>query len=241
MLDAYESQFRDYSALYAKTKRFILLAEEVDPESRSNIAVFKEQRDAHDHIMRVVVEAGRESPKTDYIDMHFEKARGHLFRAAYDALEGIAISCKLKLVPLSDVPNGAFSAVYPEYWQQIVHFDKTHREITMARSNKDIGRDTLQNLERYEQQVDHLYKVHHEMLLRVPALEDWTRRNEREKNAEGARQLKFKWKEFLIFGAIGALIVALVKTSLERAFFGKEDVPGSQVITNQINHLQTTN
>lgn len=54
MQPAAESQLCELVSLYTKTKRLVLLAEQLDTESKSNIAIFKEQRDALDHLMRAL-------------------------------------------------------------------------------------------------------------------------------------------------------------------------------------------
>ena len=55
--------------IYVRTKELILDAEGIDEEARATITVFKEQRDALDHLMRFFAEAfndkGREN-STEY-------------------------------------------------------------------------------------------------------------------------------------------------------------------------------
>ena len=234
MLDRYENDFRDYAAIYAKTKRLILRSEQIDPESRSNIAVFKEQRDAHDHLMRAIAEIAKgDAHDTDYVRTHFDKARGHVFRAAYDALEGIGISCKVKLHALQDIPTGAFTAVYPEYWKDILKFDKIDEEIIERRNSKDIGRDTLENLEKYERLVEELYTIHHAALMAIPALEDWARRYDAERERDASRGFRWKGKDYLAYGLVGGVVLAMIVEPLKR-FFSSSATTAPAVSTNQV-------
>ena len=48
-------KFVTISDLYMNAKAIILLSEEIDPESKSNLQVIKELRDAFDHIMILLI------------------------------------------------------------------------------------------------------------------------------------------------------------------------------------------
>jgi len=89
---------RAVADLYIQAKALILYSEEVDPESRSNLQVIKELRDAFDHLMRVIVArvGNQTSPGAtdpEYCSKNIQKAIGHIYRAAFDALDGTARYC----------------------------------------------------------------------------------------------------------------------------------------------------
>lgn len=82
--------------LYVQAKALILYSEEVDPDSRSNLQVIKELRDAFDHLMRVIVaRVGTQAPDgasdPDYASRNIHKSIGHIYRAAFDALDGTVL------------------------------------------------------------------------------------------------------------------------------------------------------
>lgn len=92
-------QLKALAELYIQAKGLILYSEEVDPDSRSNLQVIKELRDSHDHVMRVVAlrlsQVQPENPTIspeDYCRKNLEKAVGHVYRAAFDALDGTIVS-----------------------------------------------------------------------------------------------------------------------------------------------------
>lgn len=198
-------------AIYTKAKKYILLSEQLDPESKSNIAVFKEQRDAFDHVMRSLGEGLKKgaTPNGEYIAGQFDKAKGHIFRAAYDALDGIAISCKIRLADaMKGVSNEAITAVYPKYYEDIIVVDQVDRQIAEMRNNKDIGRGTLQNMEAYSVAVDRLHELTMGCLSKVPAFKDWHRRNEK---SDIRKVFFFKLGPAIILILVGILAARYLK------------------------------
>jgi hypothetical protein len=156
------------------------LAEQFDPESRSNIAIFKEQRDALDHIMRGFGECFDKTKQPDevYLRSQIEKARGHLFRAAYDALDGVGVSSKLRINDaMKGVSLDAIAAVYPEYYQHVKEIDEIDLKIAEHRRKKDVTEQTLGNLGAYCNDVERLSDLARGASHRRPAFQDWEKRN----------------------------------------------------------------
>jgi hypothetical protein len=175
---------RELGVLYSKTKKFILRAEQVDPQSRSNIAIFKEQRDALDHVMRALwdyFDQGKEQDET-YLLEQIGKARGHLFRAAYHALDGAGISFKLRIAEaMQGISNEAISAVHPDYYKHVVEINKIDSQIVEHRKAKDIGRTTMQNMDDYSAVVDRLAELSDIVTEKTPVFHQWQRRNKKNK------------------------------------------------------------
>lgn len=210
-MEYYTQQFQDLVSLYTKTKALILRAEQVDPDSASNIAVFKEQRDAADHLMRVLGALFLDPPdgvtKAEYISTHFDKARSHLFRASFDALDGIGLSTKLLLrEALVGVSNEAISAVFPAYWEKIVEFDQLDEQVTAHRNGKDIGSNTMKHLESYSVVVDHLHSISQEIRQHVRHFREWDTRNKEKTKRDFRLDIKKEALKFLLFAFIGGLI-----------------------------------
>ena len=90
--------FEKALGIYVQTKALIITAEETDPKVSSSIAIIREQRDALDHLMRVISDGYAQQPRgVAYCQENTEKAIGHFYRAAYDALDSLAISLNSRL------------------------------------------------------------------------------------------------------------------------------------------------
>jgi hypothetical protein len=180
--DYFAEALRNVKALYAKTKGYILRAEEIDPSLRSNIAVFKEQRDGLDHIMRAVSEyldKGSAGDK-DYVCKQFEDAQGHFYRAAYDALDGMGISYKLRINQVvSKFSIQAILTGYPDYASALDAIDAVDERIIQHRNNKDQRRTTLADLDDYFDSIKTIDLHSKAILRRVPFIRQVERAEKR--------------------------------------------------------------
>ncbi|MGI8436332.1 MAG: hypothetical protein ACR2NX_05445 [Chthoniobacterales bacterium] len=212
--DHFHQALQELNVLYAKTKGYILRAEELDPSCRSNIAVFKEQRDGLDHVMRALSEhlERRDAADENYIVQQIEDAKGHLFRAAYDALDGMGVSYKVRLnKAMEGVSNEAISAVYREYYDVIPEIEKVETRIVEHRKHKDQRRTTLDELEAYCSSIETIDGHYKEVFKRIPLFQDWHKREAR----------KTRYRLILIPVAIaflGALFFVVLEVVKERYF-----------------------
>lgn len=223
-MENFRPQFESLVRLYERTKEFILRAEQLDPDSSSNISVFKEQRDALDHVMRslsqlVVPQAEKGD---EYVKTHFDKATGHLYRAAYDALDGIGVSCKLRInEAMKGVSNQAISEAFPEWWNQVAKIDKLDQRIAEHRAAKDIGQFTNGNLEAYSKTVDEVYQLTLDVESRARSLHDWQRREDtaKQEKAEELEQqrrieAKHEWTKTIVQWVVGGIVIAVITAVL---------------------------
>ncbi|MGA9451420.1 MAG: hypothetical protein WBW41_08770 [Verrucomicrobiia bacterium] len=94
-----QERLKELTLIYAQAKQIILRAEELDPSFRSNVMVIKELRDSNDHIMRLFYEWFITGAKDEeYMLAQIDKARGHIFRAGYDAIDGVVVGYKVRAV-----------------------------------------------------------------------------------------------------------------------------------------------
>lgn len=148
-------QLKKLAELYVQAKGLILYSEEIDPESRSNLQVIKELRDANDHLMRVVAARLADNPpvaskEESYCSNNLDKAIGHVYRAAFDALDGTILSLREKVAKiLGEYPSEVIKDVIPDYWQIRINLDKLTNRIAVNRASKDIGADVCGTLEQY--------------------------------------------------------------------------------------------
>jgi hypothetical protein len=176
---AVQKHLSDLARIYAKAKKIILLAEELDPTLRSNIMVFKELRDSNDHLMRLLNEwfvSGGENER--YMIAQIDKARGHVFRAGYDAIDGIIVSYKIRVATaLEKISNDAISNVYPDYYIHATEIDLLNGKIANHRNNKDVADDSLEDLENYSKEAEQCANFCKTALSRVPMMIEWDKKH----------------------------------------------------------------
>ena len=140
--------------LYADVKRLILRAEQLDKKMASSVAVAKEERDALDHLIRVFADLLSSNPRgPSYQIDNFDKAVGHLCRAAYDACDTLAITFKLRVIEaLKDRSNDAITVAFPDYYpKHRLELSQIDRRVEESRAAKDIGEFTISKLQNYMQ------------------------------------------------------------------------------------------
>lgn len=225
--EKYTADFRQLVALYARTKKLILTAEQFDPESRSNISVFKEQRDALDHIIRSVgaILEPSEGKDEKYVRLHFEKATSHLYRAAYDSLDGIGISCKMRLKDTMDgVSNEAIGAVFPKYWENVREFDTLQEKIADHRNAKDVGELTKDNPEEYFTLIEKLCALTQEVRASAGQMHEWEARHRKGEFKKNSGILKTEALKYFLFTVVGGLLFL----GLQKFVFSKGQIQSTQ-------------
>jgi hypothetical protein len=157
-----ESQIiRKISTYYRAAKELIIYGEQIDPNNRTLAQLLSERSNALDHILRVFLEKQglRDEPVKDPIAYNrdsLNKAYGHIYRAAYDALDWVALTIQERLAKdINSVSIEAVSAVMPEYYSDIKpKLEKILRDdITSLRDHKDVTDGNEDNLESYIQTV----------------------------------------------------------------------------------------
>lgn len=182
--------------LYTQAKSLVLYSEEVDPDSRSNIQVIKELRDAFDHLMRVVAARLSDTPppgsnQADYCDKNLEKAVGHVYRAAFDALDGTMLSVKEKVVEvLEGYPLSVVTEVIPDYWAKKTRLNQLTANVAENRASKDVGGNLASTFDRYVADTAELSTFHNELMKLGPTLDECKRRQEVEQVDEDRRHRK---------------------------------------------------
>jgi hypothetical protein len=175
------SRLKELAEIYVKAKLMVLLAEELDPSFRSNVMVIKELRDSNDHLMRLFEEwfinpAPEKNEK--YMLAQIDKARGHVFRAGYDAIDGIVVSYKIKAAKAMDkISNEAIAAVYPDYYSHAIEVDVLCEKVANHRNEKDVADDSLKNLENYAEDAKRVAEFCKKSLSHVPAMIKWDKKN----------------------------------------------------------------
>lgn len=128
------------TALYREAKALVLYSEEIDESASSNVQVFKEFRDAFDHLMRVFNNKFNDEVQPDnYAAANIDKAVGHVYRASFDALEGASIAIRRRIIEFTRYPIAVLSNVFPDYWKWKACIDELEEKFIEYRAKKDIA------------------------------------------------------------------------------------------------------
>lgn len=152
--------------IHGHTKVLTLRAEELDPEGEFFFPPIIQQRDAHDHVMRVkAAESGLRSfegdeDRDEYIKGNLGKALGHTYRAFFDIADWLTILYREKITDtLAGYDSSWIAGVIPDYYREIVpKVEKLHREVVEIRNSKDFGtgHGILNQVEEYARLLDDL-------------------------------------------------------------------------------------
>jgi hypothetical protein len=193
---------------YIQAKALVLYAEEIDPSARSNIQPIKELRDAYDHIMLLAIskayphEAGRKLTQEECLG-NIEKAIGHVYRASFDALDGVVLSLKELIArELCRFPADILSQVLPDYWDIKIELQRLVDQVAKYREQKSLSEGRNELLDKYFKDVDRIRRVYDRILHSGPALEEALRESGKKAKREKASQLKIR--------ILGGLVVALI-------------------------------
>lgn len=149
--------------LYAKVKSIIIQAEQDTGEAI--IASINEQRNSYDHFLRALADISK-------YDFEIDKAKGHLYRAAYDAYEILAIS-KLDIIKSllrkydADLLNKAYPKFINERYHQISQIEKL---LVKARERKTDFINNTSNFDTYEIAVNQLIEIADEVVNHIPLI-----------------------------------------------------------------------
>jgi len=205
---SFTNKFLELFKLYIEVKEIVLLAEYENKQQKFIISSVNELRNSLDHIMRTIGD-----PAT--LDKNFDKAKGHLYRAGYDAYEIIVMS---KLAEIKDIKEQfkleAITTAYPDYFTKVVPvISKAKKELVSARANKKIDnglveKDEEKHFTTFEGIATTLIKLVDEINLHVDGI----------KEAQQEIRRKF-WRNIIITTILSSLIIGFILLSIEYKFF----------------------
>jgi hypothetical protein len=199
---------RRLSSIYQRIKTVVLYSEEIDENSRSNIQIIKELRDSFDHILRVFINKFNLSEierETDYNIKNLDKSLGHLYRASFDALDGVVLSLKeqIKCTVQNYNHDVIVGVLGDEYWKLKTKLHKLDEDFTVSRSKKDSGDEAIEDIIN-----NYIIKINDLKEIRDTFEKNSTNFSEYKKNT--LKKNIQKGLKYIITAIIGAFIYAIV-------------------------------
>jgi hypothetical protein len=197
---------------YTKANKLVIASERLDKEQRLSGAAITELRAVLAHLMRVdlvlfdLVNESKIKEKTglslfEYCRKNIDKAKGHLFRAAYDAYDVMAISLAEKIIfYLDSISTDALYTIVPNATNEIaLPFREAQDMISHAKVEKDIGtwEEEKQEFRDYERSANALEAILSKIEEVLPNLVKYD------------NELKRKNRTHLLLAVIG-LIIGLI-------------------------------
>jgi hypothetical protein len=227
---SFTNKFLELFKLYIEVKEIVLLAEYENKQQKFIISSVNELRNSLDHIMRTLGD-----PET--LDKNFDKAKGHLYRAGYDAYEIIVIS---KLAEIKEVKEQfrfeAITTAYPDYFSKVVPTTSRAKKLLVAaRANKKIDNGIKAETEEkhfiaFESIATELIKLVDEIVLQVDGIREVHQNIIDKENKKKDKELRIlqdqkrkNRRNNLLIGIIAPLIIAIIvgiiHLSIEYKFF----------------------
>ncbi len=113
-----------------------------------------------DHLMRVIaVVSGGKAKDDHYCKINLEKSIGHVYRAAFDAVDGAAISLRFSISSLlKRYPQDVLADVLPNYWQTCKYLNVATGKFADYRTKKDVGQELGVLFDSYSNDLEKLKK-----------------------------------------------------------------------------------
>lgn len=184
-------QLKKLADLYVHAKSLVLYSEEIDPTARSNIQVIKELRDVNDHLMRVIAARLSETPpegssEEHYCQTNLDKAIGHVYRAAFDSLDGTVLSLREKIVDiLKEYPITVITDVLPEYWILRAKLEVLTQNISSHRATKDVAGNASATLDLYVGDTEEIKEFYKQVIDAGPKLDLGLKRHKKAEALQG--------------------------------------------------------
>lgn len=196
---------------HKKVKEIVVASERGDPKQRISIPAVIEIRSAFDHVARThavmydcdinnsMAESGLSS--YDYCSKNLDKAHGHLYRAAYDAYDVIAISLQEEIEKLiNSVSREALFAVVPDAVNKIYNpYHEARKLVTKEKIYKDVTSRAEEEKQfiQYEKATNHLLDVEKTIRKYMPALIEYNKE-------------KIPWQKLAIVGFIATTLSTII-------------------------------
>jgi len=201
--------------LHELTKKYIIIAEELDIHQNSFLQPINEQKNAYEHVIRSMSNhyGFQDEKDDDYISMNLDKALGHEYRAYFDTLDWLSISLKERIQNIlgeysSDIIGKAIPAYYSTYR---IRINDIVTNIAGIRGSKDIGKDKdklLITVKEYKEVIEELIQIYNSIADRQESMIELL--NEK-RNAELEWQ-KDRTKERIISFVLGVVASGIIAT-----------------------------
>ncbi len=191
------SFLNEFAEIYEEVKISILLAENLDNNSKTYIAILIEIRNSLDHILRAVHD-------DKITDKELNDARDHLFRAGYDAFEILAINVSRNIIDdINKLDPEAVAHEFEEYYTNIrPEIIDIKIELAKIRSDRENPNNPKKIFAEYSQRIKKLVEDSQKVKEYIPHIINF----QNKKNKKKLMDRIYSALIGLIIGVIGTII-----------------------------------
>lgn len=183
-MDHHEEQWQKIIEIQSNLKQIIIYAEEFEENNDTFLQPSLEQKHALDHIVRAqsAILGLKAPPDTAaYINLHFDKAIGHLYRAFFDAADWLSIIIRRRIRKLlAGYSNQCIMSAMPAYYSDLKPaILSACKEIADIRGAKDIGKsnsDMIDEVNKYYGVLNVLKESYEEIVKKIPSLDEYNKK-----------------------------------------------------------------
>ncbi|SJZ36047.1 hypothetical protein SAMN02745119_00237 [Trichlorobacter thiogenes] len=215
-------EYIDLIGFYQKVKQIVITSERANKEQKLSVPAIVELRSAFDHVARahavlyqLPIAEEYEGDEFKYCHKNLDKAHGHLYRAAYDAYDVIAIALAEEIDEyLDSFSKNTLFVVIPDASAKIIRpFEEAKTLVTAEKCRKDVTckAEEEEQFSQYEKAADQLVNVKDEILRHMASLAAY---DAEQKQAQTQAQIqadrRHKTGTYLAIGGILISIVSIV-------------------------------
>lgn len=163
--------------LYDKVRQAVILLENFNEGHKMYLAPVNQLRSALDHVFKAI----NCNEKTEQCDYELKKAKEHLDRAGYDALELLAANIGISIVQkLKKYNTKTITEVFPFYFTTIKpKLTDIKCIVATLRSDKKI--DSEKSFSEYFEQISMLIEMDKKVDTMIPSLDEYEMKQKKEK------------------------------------------------------------
>lgn len=217
-----QDKLRELTELYIMVDDVVKYSEEIDHKKKADIQTINELRHTLTHLMRVFAsyfELER-NYDSEYVEINFNKAFGHVYRAGYDTLDRTTLFLRQYIAEEMGIFSlKTINSVFPEYYKDIrPEIEELTDAIVKRRGEKDVGDPNFENFQKYANLMKTVYGYYKKVLKKKSALieyEDKLKEEEKEVDDKSEK----KERKNLIRMILALIFVAIVSGII--GYFGR--------------------
>jgi hypothetical protein len=216
-----ESEWRALIVLYAQFKEFAIFFEQHDPAQKMYLQPLVQMRNSYDHLVKalpyLILQDDPKKRGSEYYATAIANSTRHMYRAFLDCADLAFQMAKIEIEDLvADFSLPCLCTVLPTYYPQWApRIDALCAEMAALRTKKDgdlkrTPDDIIDEAERFAKTIKEIQDIRKDVRSRLPALQEFTTKEQRDKQVSERSQTKAQLRIGVIVGLATTAILGVV-------------------------------